>query len=63
MEAADRARDDLDRDHVHRGRRAPNRHQTTSTATATGGALSAEFDASVPLAPGGAGSQDRSDRR
>ena len=53
-EAADRARDGRDREHLHRGGGAPNRHQTTGTATVRGSALSGEFDTSFPLAPGGA---------
>jgi hypothetical protein len=47
-EAADRARDGRDREHVRRGGGAPNRYQTTGTATGTGGALSGEFDTSFP---------------
>jgi hypothetical protein len=46
MEAADRARDGRDLEHVHRSRGAPNRHPTTGTAAVTGGALSGEFDTS-----------------
>jgi hypothetical protein len=47
-EAADRARDSRDREHVRRGGGAPNRHQTTRAATVTRGALSGEFDRSFP---------------
>jgi hypothetical protein len=47
-EAADRARDGRDREHVHRGGGAPDRHQTSGTATVRGGALSGGFDTSFP---------------
>jgi hypothetical protein len=51
VEAADRARDGRDREHVHQGGGASKRHQTTGTATVTGGAFSGELDMSFAPAP------------
>jgi hypothetical protein len=47
-EAADHDRDSRDREDLHRGGGAPRRHQTTETATVTGGALSGVFGVSFP---------------